>query len=44
MKIECDKLTAELTHKEEENAKIKRKCNIIKQELDEKVKEKYRPV
>ncbi|XP_063146254.1 centrosomal protein of 128 kDa [Candoia aspera] len=38
MKIECDKLTAELTHKEEENAKIKRKCHIIKQELDEKNK------
>ncbi|KAM3853240.1 centrosomal protein of 128 kDa isoform 3-T4 [Vipera latastei] len=38
MKIECDKLTSELTHKEEENVKIKRKCNIIKQELDEKNK------
>uniref|UniRef100_A0A8C6V4X1 Centrosomal protein 128 n=1 Tax=Naja naja TaxID=35670 RepID=A0A8C6V4X1_NAJNA len=38
MKIECDKLTAELTHKEEENAKIKRKYNILKQELDEKNK------
>ncbi|KAM6462076.1 centrosomal protein of 128 kDa isoform 2-T2 [Liasis olivaceus] len=38
MKIECDKLTVELTHKEEENAKIKRKCHIIKQELDEKNK------
>uniref|UniRef100_A0A8D0BTM5 Centrosomal protein 128 n=1 Tax=Salvator merianae TaxID=96440 RepID=A0A8D0BTM5_SALMN len=38
MKIECDKLTDELTQKEEENAKFRRKYQLIKQELDEKNK------
>ena len=41
MKIECDKLSEELTHKEEENAKFRRKCQLMKQELDEKVKETF---
>nr|XP_020668288.1 centrosomal protein of 128 kDa isoform X2 [Pogona vitticeps] len=38
MKIECDKLSEELTHKDEENAKFRRKCQLMKQELDEKHK------
>ncbi|XP_070610056.1 centrosomal protein of 128 kDa [Erythrolamprus reginae] len=38
MKIECDRLTVELTNKEEENAIIKRKYHILKQELEEKNK------
>ncbi|XP_062974006.1 centrosomal protein of 128 kDa [Elgaria multicarinata webbii] len=38
MKIECDKLTEELNHKEEEYAKFRRKYQLMKQELDEKNK------
>nr|XP_056707820.1 centrosomal protein of 128 kDa [Euleptes europaea] len=38
MKIECDKLTEELTHKEEDNAKLRRKYQLVKQELDAKDK------
>ncbi|KAJ6661283.1 hypothetical protein lerEdw1_015420 [Lerista edwardsae] len=38
MKIECDKLTEELTHKEEENAILRQKYQLMKQELDEKDK------
>ncbi|XP_053140653.1 centrosomal protein of 128 kDa isoform X2 [Hemicordylus capensis] len=38
MKIECDKLIEELTHKEEENAKFRRKYQLMKQELDERDK------
>lgn len=38
MKIECDKLTEELTHKEEENTMLRRKYQLLKQELDEKNK------
>ncbi|KAF7251858.1 hypothetical protein EYD10_02796 [Varanus komodoensis] len=38
MKIECDKLTEELTHKEEEYVKYRRKYQLMKQELDEKNK------
>uniref|UniRef100_A0A803T8K5 Centrosomal protein 128 n=1 Tax=Anolis carolinensis TaxID=28377 RepID=A0A803T8K5_ANOCA len=34
MKMECDKLTEELTHKEEENVKCRRKYQLMKQELD----------
>ncbi|KAH0620452.1 hypothetical protein JD844_020934 [Phrynosoma platyrhinos] len=37
MKIECDKLTEELTHKEEENVKWRRKYQLIKQELDGRI-------
>lgn len=39
MKIECDKLVEQLSHKEEDNAKLKRKYQMMKQELDDKVKE-----
>ncbi|XP_066468219.1 centrosomal protein of 128 kDa isoform X2 [Tiliqua scincoides] len=38
IKIECDKLTEQLTHKEEENAILRRKYQLMKQELDEKNK------
>ncbi|XP_042301786.1 centrosomal protein of 128 kDa isoform X5 [Sceloporus undulatus] len=38
MKIECDKLTEELTQKEEENVKCRRKYQLMKQELDERHK------
>ncbi|XP_041131323.1 centrosomal protein of 128 kDa-like [Polyodon spathula] len=37
MKIECDKLTEELTQSEEEHTKLKRKYQLLKQELEEKV-------
>ncbi|XP_061467871.1 centrosomal protein of 128 kDa isoform X6 [Rhineura floridana] len=35
MKVECDKLMEELIQKEEENAKFRRKYQLMKQELDE---------
>lgn len=35
--IECDKLTEELTKNEEENIKLRRKCEFVKQELENKV-------
>ncbi|MBN3294843.1 CE128 protein, partial [Amia calva] len=38
MKIECDKLTEELTQREEENTKLRRKYQLLKQELEEKGK------
>ncbi|MBN3277846.1 CE128 protein, partial [Polyodon spathula] len=38
MKIECDKLTEELTQSEEEHTKLKRKYQLLKQELEEKGK------
>lgn len=38
MKVECDKLTEELTQNKEENTKLKRKCEFVKQELEKKVK------
>lgn len=38
IKVECDKLTEELNHNEEENIKLKRKCEFVKQELEKKVK------
>ncbi|KAK6481356.1 centrosomal protein of 128 kDa-like isoform X1 [Huso huso] len=38
MKIECDKLTEELTQSEEESTKLKRKYQLLKQELEEKGK------
>lgn len=37
IKFECDKLTEELTQNEEENMKLRRKCEFIKQELEKKV-------
>lgn len=37
IKIECDKLTEELTQNEEENIKLRRKCEFVKQELEKKV-------
>ncbi|NXJ76245.1 CE128 protein, partial [Trogon melanurus] len=39
IKIECDKLTEELTQNEEENIKLRRKCEFIKQELEKKDKQ-----
>ncbi|XP_010293012.1 PREDICTED: centrosomal protein of 128 kDa, partial [Phaethon lepturus] len=36
IKIECDKLTEELTQNEEENRKLRRKCEFVKQELEKK--------
>ncbi|NWH73517.1 CE128 protein, partial [Piaya cayana] len=36
IKIECDKLTEELTQSEEENIKLRRKCESLKQELEKK--------
>ncbi|XP_041253455.1 centrosomal protein of 128 kDa isoform X2 [Onychostruthus taczanowskii] len=39
IKVECDKLTEELTQNEEENIKLKRKCELVKQELEEKEKQ-----
>lgn len=38
IKVECDKLTEELNQNEEENIKLKRKCQFVKQELEKKVK------
>ncbi|MBN3280832.1 CE128 protein, partial [Polyodon spathula] len=38
MKIECDKLTEELTQSEEGHSKLKRKYQLLKQELEEKGK------
>lgn len=37
IKIECDKLTEELTQSEKENIKLRRKCEFVKQELEKKV-------
>ncbi|XP_054018196.1 centrosomal protein of 128 kDa [Dryobates pubescens] len=39
IKIECDKLTEELTQNEEENMKLRRKCEFAKQELEKKDKQ-----
>ncbi|XP_074765336.1 centrosomal protein of 128 kDa [Athene noctua] len=39
IKIECDKLTEELTQNEEENIKLRRKCELVKQELEKKDKQ-----
>ncbi|XP_074959748.1 centrosomal protein of 128 kDa isoform X6 [Phalacrocorax aristotelis] len=39
IKIECDKLTEELTQNEEENIKLRRKCEFIKKELEKKDKQ-----
>ncbi|XP_067388462.1 centrosomal protein of 128 kDa isoform X2 [Emydura macquarii macquarii] len=39
MKTECDKLTEELTQSEEENTKLRRKYELVKQELVEKDKQ-----
>ncbi|NXG91531.1 CE128 protein, partial [Stercorarius parasiticus] len=36
IKSECDKLTEELTQNEEENIKLRRKCDFVKQELEKK--------
>ncbi|KFO84735.1 Centrosomal protein of 128 kDa, partial [Buceros rhinoceros silvestris] len=38
IRIECDKLTEELTKNEEENIKLRRKCEFVKQELEDKDK------
>ncbi|KAI1237680.1 hypothetical protein IHE44_0013765 [Lamprotornis superbus] len=39
IKIEYDKLTEELTQNKEENTKLKRKCEFVKQELEKKEKQ-----
>ncbi|XP_075282789.1 centrosomal protein of 128 kDa isoform X2 [Opisthocomus hoazin] len=39
IKIECDKLTEELTQNEEENITLRRKCEFVKQELEKKDKQ-----
>ncbi|NXN12195.1 CE128 protein, partial [Indicator maculatus] len=39
IKIECDKLTEELTQNEEENIKLRRKCEFANQELEKKDKQ-----
>ncbi|TRZ19862.1 hypothetical protein HGM15179_007230 [Zosterops borbonicus] len=39
IKMECDKLAEELTQNEEENIKLKRKCEFVKQELEKKEKQ-----
>ncbi|KAF2986191.1 hypothetical protein EK904_009719, partial [Melospiza melodia maxima] len=39
IKVECDKLTEELTQNKEENTKLKRKCDFVKQELEKKEKQ-----
>uniref|UniRef100_A0A8B9RUR9 Centrosomal protein 128 n=1 Tax=Accipiter nisus TaxID=211598 RepID=A0A8B9RUR9_9AVES len=39
IKMECDKLTEELTQNEEENIKLRRKCEFVKQELEKKDKQ-----
>ncbi|XP_030071242.1 centrosomal protein of 128 kDa [Microcaecilia unicolor] len=36
MKMECDKLMEDLTRSEEENTKLRRKCQLMHQELEEK--------
>uniref|UniRef100_A0A452J100 Uncharacterized protein n=1 Tax=Gopherus agassizii TaxID=38772 RepID=A0A452J100_9SAUR len=39
MKTECDKMTEELTQSEQENTKLRRKYELVKQELEEKDKQ-----
>ncbi|NXE12785.1 CE128 protein, partial [Lophotis ruficrista] len=39
IKNECDKLTEELTQNEEENIKLRRKCEFVEQELEKKNKQ-----
>jgi centrosomal protein CEP128 len=39
LKSQCEKLTEELTHTENENKKLKLKYQSLKEELDKKVKE-----
>ncbi|XP_015720701.1 centrosomal protein of 128 kDa isoform X3 [Coturnix japonica] len=39
IKIECDKLTEELTQREEENTKLRQKFELVKQELEKKDKQ-----
>uniref|UniRef100_A0A803VSS2 Centrosomal protein 128 n=2 Tax=Ficedula albicollis TaxID=59894 RepID=A0A803VSS2_FICAL len=39
IKVECDKLTEELIQNKEENTKLKRKCEFVKQELEKKEKQ-----
>ncbi|NXG74162.1 CE128 protein, partial [Baryphthengus martii] len=39
IKTECDKLTEELTQNEEENIKLRRKCEFVKHELEKKDKQ-----
>ncbi|XP_025036961.2 centrosomal protein of 128 kDa isoform X12 [Pelodiscus sinensis] len=39
MKTDCDKLVEELTQSEEENTKLRRKYELVKQELEEKDKQ-----
>ncbi|NXR08653.1 CE128 protein, partial [Semnornis frantzii] len=39
IKIECDKLTEQLTQNEEENIQLRRKCEFAKQELEKKDKQ-----
>ncbi|KGL79120.1 Centrosomal protein of 128 kDa, partial [Tinamus guttatus] len=39
IKVECDKLTEELTQNEEENIKLRQKYEFVKQELEEKDKQ-----
>ncbi|NWJ07875.1 CE128 protein, partial [Crypturellus undulatus] len=39
IKVECDKLTEELTQNEEENIKLRQKYEFLKQELEEKDKQ-----
>ncbi|XP_068048787.1 centrosomal protein of 128 kDa isoform X2 [Anomalospiza imberbis] len=39
IKVESDKLTEELIQNEEENIKLKRKCEFVKQELEKKEKQ-----
>ncbi|XP_056202304.1 centrosomal protein of 128 kDa isoform X5 [Falco biarmicus] len=39
IKIECDKLTEELTQSEEENIKLRQKCEFVKEELEKKDKQ-----
>ncbi|KAG8011139.1 hypothetical protein GBF38_005805 [Nibea albiflora] len=38
MKDECDKLAAQLSTKDEAHARLQRKCQLLKQELDDKVR------
>ncbi|XP_028296169.1 centrosomal protein of 128 kDa isoform X2 [Gouania willdenowi] len=42
MKDECDKLAAQLTSKEEAHSILQRKCQLLKQELEDKVKSRER--